>query len=201
METHNTPLVARRLLKKKKYSIRQAINVKMFSNIAVPCFNTWKGFAKGQPEKNLNKARKKLEKFATFVLENKKWIQRRDPLSVIGSWLQRLGTDWVEKKVPSTLSVDLSKCTRCFFCIQHCPTNNISFEDESFIFHENCTCCLRCYNLCPKDAILFGPKSKDNKKFLRYKPFDKDFIKFLNEIKSDKKKLNKEIKFMRPRSW
>ncbi|MHA1792232.1 MAG: EFR1 family ferrodoxin [Promethearchaeota archaeon] len=179
----DTALHARHLLKDKKYSIKQCVNIQMFSNISVPYFNTWKGLKEGQPEKRFQQARKKLTRLARAVLTGKKWYQRRDPISKIFAILQRSSMEWVNKKVPQSLSVDENKCTKCLFCVNNCPMENIEMVDGKIKFNMNCTTCIRCYNLCPQDAILFGQKTKDRTKFVRYKPLDDGFYAFLKDLK------------------
>ncbi len=49
--------------------------------------------------------------------------------------------------------VDMSKCIKCMKCIDTCPTDNIKFEDDKFVFLNKCILCTRCSFNCPKDAF------------------------------------------------
>ena len=49
--------------------------------------------------------------------------------------------------------VNLDKCSRCMKCVKSCPTNNISFQDDKFVFSNKCVMCTRCSYNCPKDAF------------------------------------------------
>ncbi|GAI06359.1 unnamed protein product, partial [marine sediment metagenome] len=53
--------------------------------------------------------------------------------------------------------------------VEFCPTNNIRFENEEFVWGDDCNICLRCYNLCPEDAVQFKKGTLDKKKYPRYK--------------------------------
>ena len=67
--------------------------------------------------------------------------------------------------------VDMNKCSQCMRCVKSCPTNNISFQDDKFIFAKNCVMCTRCSFNCPKDAfnIHWLNKWRVNKPYA-YKP-------------------------------
>ena len=49
--------------------------------------------------------------------------------------------------------IDMSKCIKCFKCVDACPTHNIKFENDKFVFLNKCTLCTRCSFDCPKDAF------------------------------------------------
>lgn len=50
--------------------------------------------------------------------------------------------------------VDKDKCTSCKICIQNCPKNNISFDDNDLpVWDRDCIACFYCEMKCPVDAI------------------------------------------------
>lgn len=51
-------------------------------------------------------------------------------------------------------------CVKCGKCVENCPANNISFENEEITFKDNCVACLGCYHRCPQKAIVYKHKNK-----------------------------------------
>ena len=49
--------------------------------------------------------------------------------------------------------IDQNKCIRCMKCIDTCPINNITYENDTFKFSNKCLMCQRCVMNCPKDAF------------------------------------------------
>jgi len=50
---------------------------------------------------------------------------------------------------------DFSKCTKCGICVDVCPTNAITINDEVVTNKELCTWCCACIKRCPEDARFF----------------------------------------------
>lgn len=51
------------------------------------------------------------------------------------------------------------KCVGCKICVNNCPTNNITINNNTLTFNDNCYCCTRCIHICPKRAILYNGNS------------------------------------------
>jgi ferredoxin len=50
--------------------------------------------------------------------------------------------------------VDQDGCTGCGECVEECPVDTISIEDEvAEIDMDNCIRCGRCHEVCPEDAV------------------------------------------------
>jgi len=50
--------------------------------------------------------------------------------------------------------VDIQKCTGCGDCVEVCPLEAISLNDDKAVIDENnCTECGLCVDECPNDAI------------------------------------------------
>ena len=83
--------------------------------------------------------------------------------------------------------VDYAKCILCQKCINECPINNITFDNnkKKIIFHHHCLMCMRCSFFCPKDAINIGmlQKWKVNGKY-DLSRIDKLFPKVILKINS-----------------
>ena len=51
-------------------------------------------------------------------------------------------------------TVDVEKCTGCGECVDVCPVEAITLEDEKAVIdQENCTDCAVCVAECPTEAI------------------------------------------------
>lgn len=50
--------------------------------------------------------------------------------------------------------VDKDKCTGCEICVEKCPVDTISIEDnKAKIKMEECIRCGICHNVCPQEAV------------------------------------------------
>ncbi|MCF7855086.1 MAG: 4Fe-4S binding protein [Candidatus Pacebacteria bacterium] len=50
--------------------------------------------------------------------------------------------------------VDEAKCTGCGLCVDICPVDAITLEDDKAVIDEEaCTDCGQCVDECPNDAI------------------------------------------------
>ena len=52
--------------------------------------------------------------------------------------------------------VDTSKCIKCMKCVKECPTQNIEYKDDKFVFSNKCLMCERCVMYCQAHAIKAG---------------------------------------------
>ncbi len=166
-------LVARRQLKKKGFKVNQATNIRMPNNVKLP-YPIFKRFPIKNGEENdwvkNKKAMPKIAKLVDRIVSNKRWIQGWDPVNVAGGLMQRVEMRFGKLyKYARNYYVDEETCTQCMQCVDNCPTENISFEDEIFTWGKSCILCLRCYHLCPEDAVLYKEPTLDRKQYPRYK--------------------------------
>ncbi len=165
-------IVAMRKLHRKGYKVKQAINIKMPNNVKLP-YIVIKWFPyhnEKKVEKIRGKASKKIDKLVGKISQGKKWRVGRDPFSIAGGLMQRIpvrifGLSFIAKNY----FVDRETCTECMNCVNYCPTNNITFENNSFNWGKKCIACLRCYDLCPEDAVIHKKATLDREKYKRYK--------------------------------
>jgi len=166
----DTPLVMRKILKKGKFKVKQAINIRMLNNIPqIKSLNV----EKEKQSEIFQKAEKKVEKFISCILENKKWVMRRDPLTRFIAGFQRFFYRREIKMFRKLFTINHSDCTLCNICIENCPIDNLSIEETEenpkVIFGPNCVCCMRCFNICPQNAIIVMKRSRDVEKYPRFR--------------------------------
>jgi len=167
----DTPLITKKLLKKCGFKVRQAINIRMLGNISlIPMLMVWDEKKK---EKIFHKAEKKISKLVDKVIEDKKWLMRRDPFSRLIGWTQRVGFKLTKNSFRKHFIIDRERCKLCGLCINFCPVKNLKLEKsedkEMITYGSDCIFCLRCFNNCPQNAILFYEKTKDTKKYRRFR--------------------------------
>lgn len=183
MFSGDTPLIARKLLRKCGFRVKHAINIRTMSNLP-----QWKGLMtwdKTKQEEILTNAENKCEKYVDKILSNKEWVMRRDPLSRFIGWIQRVGMKYEEKTLKKLFKVDQERCNLCGSCVKFCPVDNLKImetETKPKVFYgDDCIYCLRCFNHCPQDAIIVMERTRDTIKYRRFRGQIPDFK--LNEIK------------------
>lgn len=167
----DTPLITRKLLKKCGFKVKQAINIRMLCNI--PLIRMLMVRDDKKKEKILDKAESKTVKLVNKIIENKKWLMRRDPLNRFIGCTQRVGFKFTENSFRKKFTIDMERCKLCGTCVNFCPVNNLRIEDmengQIVIYGSDCIFCLRCFNNCPQNAILVYEKTKDSEKYPRFK--------------------------------
>lgn len=171
MFSGDTPLKMRELLKKCGYRVRQAINIRMLSNLPqMPSLMTWD---EEKQQEIFEKAEAKCDKLVNKIIEDKKWVMRRDPISRLIGWIQRLGFRLEGKKIKEWYHIDEDRCTMCKKCVKYCPVGNLSIEERNgqseIIFGDDCIYCMRCFNCCPVDAIIIMKRTRDTEKYRRFR--------------------------------
>jgi ferredoxin len=51
------------------------------------------------------------------------------------------------------VNIDKGKCTGCGDCVDVCPVEALSIENEKAVVNDECIDCGACVNTCPNDAI------------------------------------------------
>lgn len=69
-----------------------------------------------------------------------------------------------------------NKCTKCGLCLKICPVNNIKMKDGNIKWNGRCEQCMACIQYCPAEAIQFGNKTLNRK---RYRNPNVDYLKVL----------------------
>ena len=94
--------------------------------------------------------------------------------------------------------VDKDKCIGCKVCVEKCPVEAISMEDEKAkINMEECIHCGTCHNVCSQEAVRHdGEKIPEDVKFniAQIKKFMKACVEHLGDDKEAAKCLERMIK-------
>lgn len=121
------------------------------------------------PEKmphKLEKARRKISDLAELVHRREPYVEGTGPFGRLLGISQRWSMNF-EALIFKDFFVDES-CTRCGWCVRHCPANNIEMNGAGVKFLGNCILCMRCYSFCPVRAIQATEKTKNIEKYRRY---------------------------------
>lgn len=165
-------IVAKRILGRKGFKVKQAINIRMPNNLKLP-YPIFKRLPihNGEETRGIKeKAAKKIDKLVGKIIEEKRWIQGADPFNIAGGLIQRVEMRLVDLSIYArNFFVDKETCTECMQCVDSCPTNNIVFEEGEFKWENRCVLCLRCYNHCLEDAIQYKKATLDRERYQRYK--------------------------------
>jgi Pyruvate/2-oxoacid:ferredoxin oxidoreductase delta subunit/flavodoxin len=81
--------------------------------------------------------------------------------------LQRLAGEGFESRIFRPFYVD-GDCTRCGWCVRHCPAGNIEMTEDGIRFLDCCHLCVRCYSFCSARAIQATKKTRNVRKYRRY---------------------------------
>lgn len=77
-----------------------------------------------------------------------------------------------DKKFYST-----SDCIGCALCSEICPVKNIKLEDHHPVWQHNCERCMACIQWCPTEAIQYGKKTVNRRRYHNPNFSAKDIIK------------------------
>lgn len=68
---------------------------------------------------------------------------------------------YIKKVITPLPQSDTEKCDLCGICVNECPTESITIDNSTILFHDTCMVCYRCWHVCPHDAITvkFSPGS------------------------------------------
>jgi ferredoxin len=52
-----------------------------------------------------------------------------------------------------SINIDKNKCIGCGDCVDVCPVEALSIENEKAVVNDECIDCGACVNTCPEEAI------------------------------------------------
>lgn len=159
-------------LRAKGYRPFVLANVLVANNLRLP-------FLSPLPIPSREEISAKLERAADKIRRLAGWIHRRErhvegaglPGRLLGV-VQRASVEPLEALAFRGFYADES-CTRCGWCVRHCPVQNIKMAEEAAAvgevrFLDRCILCMRCYSFCPVQAIQSTGRTKDLERYPRY---------------------------------
>jgi len=176
----DTAWYAAQPLQAKGYDPFLLANVKMGNNLHLPLLSPLPVTPPEKMEPLLYRARAKIAQLANL-------IQQREPYEEgVGLTGRALGI--VQRGLVERFE-DLAfkgfwadeTCTRCGWCVRHCPVHAIEMTETEVAFGDKCIICMRCYNFCPVQAIQLTEATRDAEKYRRYsgpegKPYPADSV-------------------------
>lgn len=135
--------------------LKWAIHFIMPCPIDIPNLVIFKIPSKFKIDKMLAEANKKIQKFVSMIDQNISWFEGQKKINGIFSQMSRSMFSIEISHYSKKLYCNMDRCTKCDYCIEICPSQNISYNKhkEEIIFKSKCDFCLRCYNFCPVKAI------------------------------------------------
>jgi ferredoxin len=158
---------AARTLAGKGYEPFLSGNVNVANNLHLPALSPLRVTAPDKLPDRLERAERKIERLAGLIHDQKRHFEGSDPSGRLLGVIQRAASQVMESRAFKGFHAD-ETCTRCGWCAEHCPVQNISVSDAGVNFLGSCVICLRCYSFCPAQAIQLGEATRDADKYRRY---------------------------------
>jgi len=115
-------------------------------------------------KKCLENAVKKVERLSSDIINYK---QNKAKKSIFYNMVKNISLE--ETKKWPLMAKDFivnNNCIRCKKCIKICPVENIKMIKDEIMFGEHCELCLACIHSCPKEAINYGVKTLNKKRYI-----------------------------------
>ncbi len=112
-----------------------------------------------------SQAQKRMERLVIpSVIERKPGFYNKKGISALFSIINGSYKKYGRKTEPFVVK---EVCTSCGLCARNCPSNVIEFVDGSPTWIAGqCAFCLSCINRCPVQAIEYGVKTKDRRRYV-----------------------------------
>lgn len=154
-------------LRTKGYQPFLMSNVMMANNLRLPLLSPLPIPSPEEMPHRLEQAGHKIERLADLIHRREPTVEGAGPLGRALGIVQRASVGPFESLVFRGFTAD-ETCTRCGWCVQHCPVENITLSDDRVLFGDDCILCMRCYSFCPHQAIQVTERTKNVDKYPRY---------------------------------
>jgi ferredoxin/flavodoxin len=118
-------------------------------------------------DKIVAKAGHKIGCLAADIHAQRRRVEGVHPWGWLIGVMQRPLAEPVERWMLRRLFADDS-CTRCGWCVEHCPAGNIQLASGGVHFGQDCLLCMRCFHQCPQQAIQWTDLTRNASVFRRY---------------------------------
>jgi len=153
----------RKILKMNQLKLNAGIQIIMPSN-----YIPWGGAIPEKDQQDLfQQASKKIEALVEAVQLKKPFLDAS--FSFLKTYflpgvLYWLGYEFIAKQDRSFWATD--QCTRCGICAKICPAGNITYPGQAKPqWNHRCEMCLACLQWCPTQAIEWGKKTAQKKRY------------------------------------
>lgn len=154
-------------LRAKGYAPFLMSNVMMANNLRLPLLSPLPIPSQEDMPPKLERARQKVNWLANPIHRREPYVEGNGLLGRVLGIVQRAIVGPFESLAFRGFYAD-ETCTRCGWCIQHCPGGNIALSDDGVLFGDDCILCMRCYSFCPHQAIQETEKTRNLEKYPRY---------------------------------
>ncbi|MGA2676864.1 MAG: EFR1 family ferrodoxin [Methanobacterium sp.] len=156
----NTLGMLENILQKKGIGLSYADGVKMPGNYIV-------SYSSHDPDKVKEILKNGMIKVDEVIKAITKGSQRPVKKNILSRLLTKIAypslyrniAEWDEKFVAT------DACTCCRLCYEICPVENIKIEDCHPVWQHHCEKCLRCIQWCPTEAIQYGKKTIERRRY------------------------------------
>jgi ferredoxin len=142
-------------------------NVLVANNLRLPVLSPLPIPSQEEMVGKLERASRKVEQLAGWIHQREWHVEGAGPFGRLLGVGQRLSVEPFEGLAFRGFFAD-ETCTRCGWCVAHCPVRNIEMADGGVTFLDRCMLCMRCYSFCPNQAIQSTEKTRDTGRYPRY---------------------------------
>ena len=163
----DTAWYAAKPLHAKGYEPFVLTNVLVANNLRLPVLSPLPIPSSEEMAGKLERASKKIARLAGWIHRREHHVEGAGLFGRLMGVSQRLSVELFEALAFKGFFAD-ETCTRCGWCVNHCPVHNIKMTDSGVEFLGRCMLCMRCYSFCPSQAIQSTEKTKDTERYRRY---------------------------------
>ena len=156
----NTLGMLENILQKKGIKLSYADGVKMPGNYIV-------NYSPHNPDKVKEILKKSMNKVDKATKAIAKGTQRPVKKNILSRLLTKIAYPSLSKNIArwDEKFLATNECTCCRLCYEICPVNNIKIEDCHPVWQHHCEKCLRCIQWCPTEAIQYGKKTIERRRY------------------------------------
>lgn len=156
-----TLLQTQEQLKSMGLSLNAGFSIQMPGNYLV----RYGAFTIEKQKELFSKEKAKIETIVTMVKN-----QQENKIEQNNRFINLIGKLVYQSKFPKFPTLDHNftvneKCNNCKTCEKVCPVQNIRMIDNKPIWQRNCEHCLACIQWCPTEAIQYGTKTANRKRY------------------------------------
>jgi ferredoxin/flavodoxin len=153
-------------LRAKGYEPLVLANVLVANNSRLPVLSPLPIPSSEEMADKLEQASRKVDRLAGWIHRRERHVEGAGLFGRLLGVSQRLSVGPFEALAFKGFFAD-ETCTRCGWCVNHCPAHNIEMTDHGVEFLDRCMLCMRCYSFCPSQAIQSTETTKNTKRYRR----------------------------------